>query len=198
MSSNIHPRSDRNIVPQCLHEWFDDPDTFMKTSDLKKKQFGSIDEDELERKFKEIDLRIHRRVNIRMNPRFCKSVTGTARIDVGFLSNNEYNLYLRQLSSSVRPSVVRERKLKIAGFHSYRKMRESIITASWKDSKFPHLSHKNHWFFTKWLNRGTNEVFRSYLTEFSIAHNSFTGSVRIMFNYDTAFYNERSQKWVQI
>mmetsp|Transcript_118657 Transcript_118657/g.177362 ORF Transcript_118657/g.177362 Transcript_118657/m.177362 type:complete len:144 (+) Transcript_118657:155-586(+) len=143
-------------------------------------------------------MRLYRLLRCRMKPRFKKQVDGKAQIIVGILSEEEFSLYLERLSSSVRPTKVRELQKKIPGFDAFTKQPESLLIAEWNNGVLPHLSHRYRWAFVKWLDRDTNEVFRSYATQLSVTHNSYTCCVRIGFSYVTSFYCESQRKWKKV
>jgi hypothetical protein len=64
----------------------------------------------------------------------------------------------------------------------------------WKTS-LPSLSETTNWWLKKWVSRGTGDLFRARIETLLLVRNSWTGLVRVEFDYVTEQWSDLDQQW---
>lgn len=184
-----------DLLPNNLIEWFDDDDTYHEQYQLVNHVDGYMDHYYLKLRFADLDYNIERRVRTRMLPGYEKKVHGRPAVIVGALTMKQFKIYIEELSSTARPSKEKIERFKVPSFNTGYRNEEAHERIEWHNGKLPHLSHKNTWAFSKWVDCNSKELHRAYVTLFALVRNSYSNAIRVEFTYVTEFYCYNEKKW---
>jgi hypothetical protein len=159
-----------------------------------KRSKGCIRQDFIDIIFGTMERNIERAVKRRMQPGYKKEVGGQAKVIVGCLQENQWQIYKAQWKVSSNPPKPSKRSFKVPGFHN--KVREHNEILAW-DCDMPAFSHKRIWWVNKWIDQ-LRLTWRAWLYTFAIRWNSYTGAVSVVFEYCTQFYSPVNHCWQDV
>ena len=106
-----------------------------------------------------------------------------------------WNFWLERKSALAKPNSISYRTIKYPD-HDDGRRNEQIQRIGWEAPNFPPLSQKV-WYMKKWM--GEHDlIYRTYINNIVLVHNSWTGLVRVEFEYDTWVVNPDSNKWQSV
>jgi hypothetical protein len=61
--------------------------------------------------------------------------------------------------------------------------------------EFPTLTERKNWWEKKWSSRFTGDLFRAKILNFFLIRNTYTGLVRLEFEYTTEKWSDLTKTW---
>jgi hypothetical protein len=191
-----HDCSFLNNRPLIAH-WFDQSSTHIDyRTTIYRKRLGCAEEAYLKYLFLEMEQNIERVLKHRCQPGYVKEIGANARMYVGSMTHNQWEIYKSaKKQSSTPPDAVRSKKFKVPGFDDL-KVPETHEYIEW-ESTLPRFEHNPCWWINKWVD-DMSTCWRSWILCFSLVWNSFNQSVYITFKYRCQHYSHHYQRWIYV
>jgi hypothetical protein len=125
-------------------------------------------------------------------PYYKKEILAATNMVVATMTEQEWLYYVKSLI--VPPMHTTFRSITMPD-HSKRRP-EVVQTCDWVFPNLPFFSFSDLWFFKKWF---VDEIrYRARICNFGLIRNTWSGVVRVKFEYKTWFYSLPLKTWVEI